>query len=192
MKISKRTPIVASMLAIGMGSVYPSIGLAGHDTSAFGDAVQLGDRTPTKDEIIHLLQPKPTVKLRSIRLSAVQGKAPEKTQPAAISMQVRFAYDSDALSPEALAQLKPVAEALASRELGGLKFTVEGHTDSVGSAAYNQRLSERRAGSVKRLLIGQYPIEAVRIAAVGRGESMLFDPKHPESGVNRRVRIATE
>ncbi len=190
MKIIKRAPIAA--LAIGMGSMSPSIGFAGHEATRFADAVHLGDRTPSKEEIIHLLQPKSGVKLRSIRLRPAEPAPPEKAKPAAISMQIRFAFNSDALSREAIEQLKPVAEALVSPELRGLKFLVEGHTDSVGSAPYNQRLSERRAGSVKRFLTGRYPIEVARIDAVGRGESMLLDPKHPESGVNRRVRIATE
>ena len=147
--MSTRTPIAASMLAIGMASISPSNCVAGNDPVYFGDAVHLGDRTPTKEEVIDLLQPKPAVKMRSIRLRPAEPAITEKTGPAAISMQITFSFNSDELSPRALEQLKPVAEALASRELSGLRFLVEGHTDSVGSAPYNQRLSERRAGSVR-------------------------------------------
>ncbi|MGQ0595382.1 MAG: OmpA family protein, partial [Gammaproteobacteria bacterium] len=185
-------PIAASILAIGMASMSPSSCFAGNDSVDFGDAVHIGDRTPTKDEIIDLLQPKPALKMRSIRLRPAGLAVADQTRPAAISMQITFSFNSDELSPRALEQLKPVAEALASRELSGLSFLVEGHTDSVGSEPYNQRLSERRAGSVRRLLTSRYPIDPARIDAVGKGESMLLDPKHPASGVNRRVRIATE
>lgn len=49
---------------------------------------------------------------------------------------------------------------------------VEGHTDRLGSARYNQSLSQRRADAVKAYLLGRGGIDAARISAVGRGESM--------------------
>src|SRR5262249_37018762 len=51
-----------------------------------------------------------------------------------------------------------------------LKVDVQGHTDSVGSDAYNQKLSERRANAVKQYLVGE-GISASRIDTEGFGES---------------------
>lgn len=49
-------------------------------------------------------------------------------------------------------------------------ITVTGHTDRIGSDAYNQKLSERRAEAAKNYLVGK-GVSANRLAAVGKGES---------------------
>jgi OOP family OmpA-OmpF porin len=62
-----------------------------------------------------------------------------------------------------------------SRELQGTQYdviTVEGHTDRLGSDAYNQKLSEMRAKAVKDYLTDADGVPAARITAVGKGESM--------------------
>jgi OOP family OmpA-OmpF porin len=50
-------------------------------------------------------------------------------------------------------------------------ITVEGHTDRLGSDAYNQRLSTRRAEAVKSYLVGTGGIDGTKISAVGKSES---------------------
>jgi len=68
--------------------------------------------------------------------------------------------------------------------------TVIGHTDSVGSDAYNQALSERRAQSVVNYL-GDHGVARVRLEAVGRGETQPRTTNATEAGrqLNRRVEI---
>ena len=70
------------------------------------------------------------------------------------------------------------------------KFTVEGHTDSVGSESLNQRLSDSRANSVKEYLI-ENGIDAFRLSALGYGESKPIDSNKTSKGRanNRRVEI---
>lgn len=68
-------------------------------------------------------------------------------------------------------------------------ITIEGHTDSRGSDAHNQSLSERRANSVREYMIGK-GVPAEKLKAVGYGESRL--KINPETGpeswlINRRV-----
>lgn len=109
----------------------------------------------------------------------------------AISMEIKFDYNSAALTAEARQQLAPLRQALASEALREQTFIVEGHTDSKGAADYNQRLSERRAASVRQFLLTQSNLDSARIKAVGRGESMPLEPGHPEDSVNRRVTIIT-
>ncbi|WP_136466471.1 OmpA family protein [Flagellimonas onchidii] len=70
------------------------------------------------------------------------------------------------------------------------KFTVEGHTDSVGSAKLNQSLSEKRANSVRDFLIKE-GISASRLTAIGYGEDKPIATNNTRAGrkENRRVEI---
>lgn len=80
-----------------------------------------------------------------------------------------FAFDRADVRPEGKAALDGFA-----RELQGTRFervTVEGHTDRLGSEAYNEGLSRRRADAVKAYLVDAGTVEATRVTAVGRGES---------------------
>ena len=76
------------------------------------------------------------------------------------------------------------------KEYSTAKFTVEGHTDSVGSETLNQRLSDSRANSVKEYLV-QNGIDAFRLSALGYGESNPIDSNKTRAGRanNRRVEI---
>jgi outer membrane protein OmpA-like peptidoglycan-associated protein len=67
---------------------------------------------------------------------------------------------------------------------------VQGHTDSTGSTSYNQRLSERRAGSVANYL-EDLGVRGSRIDAIGYGESRPKASNSSSSGRqrNRRVEI---
>ena len=70
------------------------------------------------------------------------------------------------------------------------KFTVEGHTDSVGSEKLNQSLSEKRANSVRDFLIKE-GISADRLTAIGYGEAKPIATNNTRAGrtQNRRVEI---
>ena len=74
------------------------------------------------------------------------------------------------------------------------RLTVEGHTDSVGTDAYNQRLSERRANAVRRVLVDELGVEGNRVNAVGYGESRPVADNSTEEGraINRRVEAEVE
>jgi OmpA-OmpF porin, OOP family len=76
------------------------------------------------------------------------------------------------------------------KEYPNAKFTVEGHTDSVGSAKLNQSLSESRALSVKEFLVDK-GIEEFRLSAIGYGEEKPIASNATRSGrtQNRRVEI---
>lgn len=180
-------------------SIAIALGLAG--PVAIAQEQNIGSRVPSKDEIIDLLAPPaegeateaPRGKTRGISMEpvhqAIKGAAAKPKAERAVSLQVYFEYNSDILSEDAKKQLAPVGEALASSKLKTVEFTIEGHTDSKGGSSYNQQLSERRATAVKEFLVSEYGIEGSRISAVGKGKSTPFDRAHPESGVNRRVRI---
>jgi len=98
---------------------------------------------------------------------------------------VNFAYDSAELTREAEVQLDLATEMLQSNDI---RVRVEGHTDSRGSEAYNQELSQRRAQAVVDYLIEQ-GISPDRLNAVGYGENTPIRNNDTEAGraKNRRV-----
>jgi outer membrane protein OmpA-like peptidoglycan-associated protein len=105
----------------------------------------------------------------------------------AISLQILFDYNSATLTESAKAQLEPVGRALASGDLSGMKFRIEGHTDVIGGDEFNIELSRRRAEAVKQYLTQQFA--AIQIQ--GKGKSDLADAANPTSEANRRVRIVS-
>ena len=64
-----------------------------------------------------------------------------------------FDFDKSTIKPQAASALHNVAEIIKDRGKGR-SVRIDGHTDSKGGDAYNQKLSERRAASVKQWLIG--------------------------------------
>ena len=66
-------------------------------------------------------------------------------------------------------------------------FQVVGHTDSSGSASYNERLSQLRAEEVKRFLVNDCGIADTRLQAVGVGEEFPFNKDNTRADENRRV-----
>ena len=101
---------------------------------------------------------------------------------------VTFATDSSDLSPAFFDVLNSVAKVLAEYEKSVVE--VAGHTDSTGSDAYNQGLSERRAGSVSQYLQGQ-GVMSQRLISLGMGESRPVADNSTAEGrqANRRVEI---
>jgi outer membrane protein OmpA-like peptidoglycan-associated protein len=103
---------------------------------------------------------------------------------------------SDVLFDTGKSTLRPGAREKLAKISGivlaypGLKLEIEGHTDSVGSDAYNQRLSEKRAQSVRDYLIKQGVTEDV-LTAMGLGESQPVASNNTAAGrqQNRRVEM---
>jgi len=86
-----------------------------------------------------------------------------------LSADALFAFDEASVQPEGKAILDDVA-----RQLSGVDYDsilVVGHADRIGSDEYNQKLSERRANSVKEYLASAANIPANRISADAKGES---------------------
>ncbi len=102
---------------------------------------------------------------------------------ATFKSELMFDFDSASLKPGGQTEIARVAAVLNKYPQTMLR--VEGHTDTVGDEDYNQKLSERRANSVKNALIQQGVMEQ-RITTAGFGESQTISSEH---AVNRRVNI---
>ena len=101
---------------------------------------------------------------------------------------ITFATDSAAVQPQFQPTLNEVASVLA--EYPKTYLDIYGHTDSTGSEAYNQGLSERRAQAVSTYLAGR-GVQTARLATKGFGEMQPIASNETEAGrqTNRRVEI---
>ena len=131
---------------------------------------------------------KPAPRTRSLRRGITVEGAPTE-QPLSINLYVNFAFNSADLTSDARITLDQLGTALRDPRLAPFSFLIAGHTDAIGGAEFNQKLSERRAGAVRDYLIKQYGIAAERLSAKGYGKSQLLDPARPDDGVNRRVQV---
>lgn len=102
---------------------------------------------------------------------------------------ILFGFDSENLSGDALKNVNELAEVLKKYE--DTEILIEGHTDNVGAAGYNEKLSERRARSVAKQL-KELGIQAKRVTTKGYGLSQPVASNDTEAGrqKNRRVEVA--
>lgn len=106
-----------------------------------------------------------------------------------VSIELNVLFDSDkaVIKPEYFHEISDVAAFM--RKYGNTSGVIEGHTDSTASEEYNQKLSEKRALAVMKLLIVKYGIDPTRLRAVGYGESRPIATNSTSQGrqLNRRV-----
>jgi OOP family OmpA-OmpF porin len=95
---------------------------------------------------------------------------PVERRRVSFSTESLFSFDKSELRAEGKAGLDTFATELAGTQFDTI--TVEGHTDRIGSTAYNQTLSQERADAVKAYLVSTNKVDASRINAVGKSESM--------------------
>jgi outer membrane protein OmpA-like peptidoglycan-associated protein len=118
-------------------------------------------------------------------------KEEERGLVVTLSGGVLFRSAESTLLSSAKVKLDQVANALLSVRARNL--IVEGHTDSQGSASYNQGLSQRRADAVRDYLVQRgYPTDRIQARGKGKG-SPIADNASPEGRANnRRVEIIIE
>ncbi len=100
--------------------------------------------------------------------------------------EVLFATDSDVLRPGATQRLRPLAGYLRSEP--GVRVAIDGHTDSRGTDAHNQDLSERRAASV-RAAFDDMGVTRARFAVQGFGEAQPVATNATTAGQRRNRRV---
>jgi outer membrane protein OmpA-like peptidoglycan-associated protein len=155
-----------------------------------------------KTRSIRLLDDKPTGPAKATTTTAVSlantkagssstasvARHNAKADASALSLPVRFAFGSADILPNARDQLDALAEGiklLAPRSI----VTVEGHTDAVGSDAYNLELSRERALAVRGYLVERHGIDAARLKTVAYGEGRPIEGSDPTNAMNRRVQF---
>jgi len=121
-------------------------------------------------------------------LAPARGTRIDPGAPPTVRLPVYFEFDSARLQPDAVVLLERVGAALSAEELAAFRFSVEGHTDSVGSAEYNDGLSTRRAATVESFLVS-FGVPAERLGTDGFGESTPVAPNETSTGRQRNRRV---
>jgi outer membrane protein OmpA-like peptidoglycan-associated protein len=120
--------------------------------------------------------------------------AKESTLEVTVSLpaDVLFDFDKAEIRPDAAAALGRLATVVRGYPNG--RAEIQGHTDAKGNAAYNQRLSERRADAVKRWLVEREKIAADRLTTRGFGKSRPVADNDTDAGrqKNRRVEVVVQ
>lgn len=102
-----------------------------------------------------------------------------------VNVQISFDFDSAALRSDQKPKLATLCAVMQGIDVA--QFQIIGHTDSKGSAQYNEQLSLLRAQEVKRHLVDDCGIDAARLQAVGLGEQAPINSNDPRAEENRRV-----
>ncbi len=116
----------------------------------------------------------------------------EVAEAVRVELDVKFDFDKADVKQDSYSDIENLAEFM--KQYPQTATTVEGHTDSTGNAAYNQKLSERRAAAVRDTLVNQYGVEADRVNAVGYGKDRPVADNATNEGraINRRVEASVE
>jgi len=121
-------------------------------------------------------------------LAVPRGTRIEPSAPPTVRLPIFFEFNSAELRPEGRALLDKVGAALSSDELATFRFSVEGHTDSIGSENYNASLSAERAEAVKAYLMAQ-GVPENRLGTVGHGEVAPVADNDTDEGRQRNRRV---
>ncbi|KYG03311.1 hypothetical protein BE21_52350 [Sorangium cellulosum] len=105
-----------------------------------------------------------------------------------ITQQIHFEFDKDKIRPESFPILDAVVEVLQQNPK--IKIEIQGHTDNKGAAAYNKKLSDRRAAAVKKYLVAK-GIDEARLTSKGYGMEQPIVPNTSDQNraLNRRVQF---
>ena len=156
-------------------------------TVAISQTATIFEKPPTVDQLAGILFPPLT---RSIVLDEEFSTATAKKATAGIAgMLIQFEFGKTDIVAESLPFLDAVGQLLTEDAFLSESIIIEGHTDSVGTKADNQKLSERRALAIRRYLVSRFEIDTARLHPVGKGETLLHTPKNPTAAVNRRVQF---
>lgn len=175
----RRLAIVAAIAAIAL----PSIAMA--QTPAM----------PSAERIMRQLESNAHQRLAPNRRVSVQEfkrrPALRRAAPSIEIQSINFAFASAEIPYSQYGKVEEIASAIKAmtRRNAGIRILLEGHTDAVGSYQSNQVLSERRAESLKRVLVREFAVPSRLLETVGYGEEYLLVPTPHEDWRNRRVTL---
>jgi outer membrane protein OmpA-like peptidoglycan-associated protein len=113
-------------------------------------------------------------------------KKVEAEESPQVALQIQFEFNSAKITPHGDVQVNELAKALNSKMLEGVRFQVEGHTDAVGRADYNLKLSQLRADAIA-IRLSALGVERSRLSAIGMGDARLLSGLKPSAPEHRRV-----
>ena len=128
------------------------------------------------------------IEVEDLTYALAASRSPSLEAPATARLPILFLFGSSQLTSDTKTLLTKVAVSLNSSELDTFEFSLEGHTDDVGSDDYNDHLSALRAGSVRDFLVSQ-GVPNWRLEASGHGERSPFMSNDSDEGRSRNRRV---
>lgn len=185
-KMVRYSGILAVMLALGPGVAVPVMAQA--QTTNEMTAEEIADafkKQKTRGLVIV-----PSAQQDTSAETATVAPAAAKEYSAVdredqVNIQISFDFDSAALRDDQKPKLTTLCQVMKSVDVSF--YQIVGHTDSSGTAAYNERLSLLRAEEVKRYLVRDCGLQENQLEAIGMGESAPLDAANPKADINRRV-----
>ncbi|MEX0956306.1 MAG: OmpA family protein [Rhizobiaceae bacterium] len=162
---------------------------------ATSPALKLAQDMPSAGQILRKLEAAPRLRVKPEQRMTIQQlkRRPEirELAPAIDIQSINFAFGSAVIPYSQYGKVENIAEALRHLGRRGRSATIliEGHTDAVGSTYSNQVLAERRAESLKQVLVYHFGIPGHMLQTVGYGEQFLLVPTPYEEWRNRRVTL---
>ncbi len=115
--------------------------------------------------------------------------APQLSKLPQIRFDVVFDPDSSLIRPASYQTIGSLADALTDPKLRPYRYLIVDHVESAGRRDHNLILSQRRADSIRDVLVNTFKVAPKRLQALGLGEEQLQDTNRPAAPVNARVQI---
>jgi len=143
-----------------------------------------GDRDGVADYMDQCPGTKAGVKVDTKGCEVAQFKA------VSVNLSVQFGNNSAAVESAYATQMEALAYVLKADP--NATVTIKGHTDSLGAAAYNQDLSQRRAEAVAQYMVDKFGVAPGQVKAVGFGESQPVADNATAAGRAKNRRVEAE
>lgn len=165
---------------------------------AYAEEVIMLTSPPSVEELTRMLRGKPVEQMSGSEKTRGGGEwegidpsitktETLKSSSSLYGIPIHFLFGSDTIKRESREFVERIGRSIKIIDDG--KFLIEGHTDAVGFATDNIKLSIKRAASVKDYLVRVYKIPSRRLIVSGQGENKPLDGIDPYDGKNRRVHI---
>jgi OmpA-OmpF porin, OOP family len=131
------------------------------------------------------------------RIKARADAQPQKRPPIApqllklpqVRFDVVFDQDSSLIRPASYQTIGSIADALTDPKTRPYRYLIVDHVESAGRRDHNLILSQRRAESIRDVLVNTFKVSPKRLLALGLGEEQLQDVNRPPSPANARVQL---
>lgn len=154
-------------------------------TAKLGKGEVTAGEVISADEITRSLLGNPRKTRGNMRVRAIH---PRYKDTPAIDVRIQFEFGSHAVHATSAPQVDGVVQALKNPQLRGSRIKIVGHTDNVGSAESNLTLSQRRAASVRDVLVARgVPASMLLVEGVGMSEPVEPNDTALGRANNRRV-----
>ena len=115
--------------------------------------------------------------------------APQLTKLPQLRFDIVFDQDSSLIRPASYQVIGSIADALTDPKMRPYRYLIVDHVEAAGRRDHNLILSQRRADSIRDVLINTFKVAPKRLQALGLGEEQLQDVARPAAPANARVQI---